>query len=1462
MCNNRDMFTTISETGTNESVTLADGLTKAMSKGKGNIHLQIKNTQKCFILKDVLFVPSLSDSLFSVKQHVTSPGNFVHSSNNRTTIAFPEFIHTIDITDEMFLEVEKYNPPPKAKQTKTSQKESKTTDKSRDPHIYFKKMHSDARKPFRATAQSAGYDIHSYKNYTIQPGQRKLISSGIQFQIPTGYYGRIAPRSGLSLHNEIDVAAGVVDCDYRGEVLPLLVNNSDVPFTIKKNDRVAQIIFTRISDMTLHELEELNDTKRGQGGFGHSNKQSKPHTPKPPHDILEKIKHSQKVTLKLPWSTTFNKGTIASDSNENYKFTDQTNGNFHTIPKHQVRSMLLTKNILLGHHHLISSTKSPRDNSAIPKIRIVDKPPTNAPKTTIYSIDQIKKYFGFRSVQNIIQELKATSTNFAISTEDREKILDLGEISTIDKQKRNTNTTSLPHNLGDTVHMDIIFGANTAISGTKYSLFLVDKATRHKFIYPLQSTKQEDIITALQTFTAEINTIPKLLRTDFDHKLMGAKVHEYLQHQNTAIEAAPPHLQNQNGLCERNWRTVLRMARSWLASSLLPSKFWWHALKRATEVSNYVPIKINNILTTPHELAFKSKVDLRTLLPLFSVAYTSYNNGSNSFNSNSCRAILIGRSNKTHAFEFFHPPTNKIFTSATCIPDETIPAGPTFNLTYDGGLYFNKYNMKSSNMKIPTFHPEQQVYIKHPNGSPNIKAEIVAVPLDDTNIYTVQYTNGDIHQINEKFISLINENQTIYDTFPPTLPKWIKNAAKTTIFLHSMNQPSQGRLHHNGNYWTFIPSNQQQNEIINFQHLDRDILSLIETHQIFPAHIPFWKIWQTRQSFNLSKQIARHVSAKGLSSEDVPTLIQHNKLSETDQGIWDAAYAEEYYGFLKNLPAWSSITERQYQMNKEKYGPTLPTMALSTIKYDENGLPKRAKYRIVALGNLDPHLWSKTDCYAPVMSLMELRFITALAVRRNRTLKSGDVKQAFCQAKLPPGENYVLRPPHGCPLTPKQTYWLLHRTLYGLKRSPRHWFDKAASLLKQIGLSQCPNAPCIFKGQIIPNEPPLILGLYVDDFVYFSDSDAVEKAFEKKLSQLTNVDFMGRVSHFLGIKYQWRTTPTQTKVHMSQEAFAASLIAQNGLNEISTKTNITPYRSGYPVDSIPDTCTLNKEDKKTVQQKYRSIVGSLLWLSQGTRPDLATITNVLAKYQNKPTIKHLESAKFAVKYLKSSKSLGIVFDSNEEMNVTSFIHFPVVTKALQATTDANWGPQDQSLMKPNTKPPELELFKTRSISGHLITLHGPVHWSSKRQRITARSSCEAEIYATDECVKDILHLRNIIHDLQLHQDILPTKTKIFNDNMACVQWSKNLTTKGLRYLQIRENAIRENKDKIDIQHISGNINPADIFSKEDKDPAHFIKLRDSIIHSPFQKDLVRFTAKISILSRMTNPPQKETLSNN
>ena len=272
-----------------------------------------------------------------------------------------------------------------------------------------------------------------------------------------------------------------------------------------------------------------------------------------------------------------------------------------------------------------------------------------------------------------------------------------------------------------------------------------------------------------------------------------------------------------------------------------------------------------------------------------------------------------------------------------------------------------------------------------------------------------------------------------------------------------------------------------------------------------------------------------------------------------------------------------------------------------------------------------------------------------------------------------------------------------------------------------------------------------------------------------------------------------------------------------------------PYKSGLPVDKIkPAQYTQAKQAYLT--QKYQSIVGSLNWLATSTRLDIAPITNILAEYSSCPTEGHVDHATRVIRYFKGTKTKGISFSSTDNDTLQSFVKFPISSDQLTALTDANWGPQDQS--KPNpTLETQLELFKTHSLSGYLLWLSSPLHWSAKQQGITARSLAEAEIYATDECVKQLQHLHNIIQDLGVLKLLMPGTTNVYNNNSACVYWAHSMTTKGLRHIQIRENAIREAVQRkfVNVLHIAGAVNLADLFTKEQKDPQHFIALRDIIM---------------------------------
>ncbi len=134
--------------------------------------------------------------------------------------------------------------------------------------VRVKKLHEGARLPVRASDFDAGADLFCLDQFTLAPGERRLVPTGLALEIPPGYYGRVAPRSGLAVRLGIHTMAGVVDSSYRGELQVLLVNLGHKPVSFDAGTRIAQLIIERIALCDYACSEELSGTPRGAGGFG------------------------------------------------------------------------------------------------------------------------------------------------------------------------------------------------------------------------------------------------------------------------------------------------------------------------------------------------------------------------------------------------------------------------------------------------------------------------------------------------------------------------------------------------------------------------------------------------------------------------------------------------------------------------------------------------------------------------------------------------------------------------------------------------------------------------------------------------------------------------------------------------------------------------------------------------------------------------------------------------------------------------------------------------------------------------------------------------------------------------------------------------------------------------------------------------------------------------------------------
>lgn len=138
----------------------------------------------------------------------------------------------------------------------------------------IKIISKSGRMPTYETEGSAGADLRAYLDepVTLMPGERKLIPTGLYVELPQGIEAQVRARSGLSIKHGIGLVNGVstVDSDYRGEWNVPLINFSDEPYTINDGDRIAQVVFSRYERASFESVEKINETERGDGGFGHT----------------------------------------------------------------------------------------------------------------------------------------------------------------------------------------------------------------------------------------------------------------------------------------------------------------------------------------------------------------------------------------------------------------------------------------------------------------------------------------------------------------------------------------------------------------------------------------------------------------------------------------------------------------------------------------------------------------------------------------------------------------------------------------------------------------------------------------------------------------------------------------------------------------------------------------------------------------------------------------------------------------------------------------------------------------------------------------------------------------------------------------------------------------------------------------------------------------------------------------
>ncbi|GJR77834.1 retrovirus-related pol polyprotein from transposon TNT 1-94 [Tanacetum coccineum] len=394
-------------------------------------------------------------------------------------------------------------------------------------------------------------------------------------------------------------------------------------------------------------------------------------------------------------------------------------------------------------------------------------------------------------------------------------------------------------------------------------------------------------------------------------------------------------------------------------------------------------------------------------------------------------------------------------------------------------------------------------------------------------------------------------------------------------------------------------------------------------------------------------------------------------------------------------------------------------------KKDEDQTVIRNKARLVAKGYAQEEGIDFEESFAPVARLEAVRIFVAHAAHKSFPIYQMDVKTAFLNGPLKE-EVYVAQPEGFVDPDHPEKVYLLRKALYGLKQAPRAWYDELSNFLMSKGFTKGTIDPTLFK--IKYGEDILLVQIYVDDIIFGSTNPKYSKRFEKLMHSRFEMSLMGEMKFFLGLQIH----QSPKGIFINQAKYALEILKKHNMDNchsigtpLATKPKLDVDLSGEPVD----------------QSDYRSKIGSLMYLTS-SRPDLVQAVCYCARYQARPTQKHLKEVKRIFKYLKGTINMGLWYPKDSGFELTAF-------------SDADHAGC---------------LDTRKSTSGGIQFLGDKlVSWMSKKQNCTAMSSAEAEYVALSASCAQVMWMRTQLQDYGFNYNKIP----LYCDSQSAIAISCN-----------------------------------------------------------------------------------------
>lgn len=438
-----------------------------------------------------------------------------------------------------------------------------------------------------------------------------------------------------------------------------------------------------------------------------------------------------------------------------------------------------------------------------------------------------------------------------------------------------------------------------------------------------------------------------------------------------------------------------------------------------------------------------------------------------------------------------------------------------------------------------------------------------------------------------------------------------------------------------------------------------------------------------------------------ITTSDEPSVNEAMNATFQEAKLWKEAIEAEL-STLSQKETWKPVGK--IPQMKGRYGlkadpithvDILPSFVKLKIKRDEEGYPVKFKARVVAGENFQIFGKDFDSVYAPVIDFSIVLLMLCIAISLGWFTKHTDVKAAFLNGDID-RETYISHPVNLPPELMKDKYYILYKALYGLKQAPLQWFLKLRnSFCNDMKYVQLNSDGAVFFKAAKSNSDYLVIALvYVDDIIFLSPS---QEKLDQELHTFLNLfegSDLGEVKWYLGIQVETENGYKK----LTQKSYILQLLQSYQLQNVCTYD--TPMTT-----NILNDIKVHEKDEVIDNKEYRSMIGSLMFLANRTRPDISTYVNILAKYVSKPNAFLKKCATRVFGYLKSTLEYGLVQNKSE-------------TISLEVYCDSDFA-GDQ--------------IDRKSRTGWAVVLNGSaISWASHKQSTVALSSSEAEYIAMSE----------------------------------------------------------------------------------------------------------------------------------